>query len=88
MIGLRIVRHGAAFGKDRLMTIPFIVVYCGSHKYVFYYKTGREDEVISQMIDYAMDERHVFGWAEVRSIMKHFGLLTQPPSAPPPPPHP
>ena len=57
------------------MNVPFIVVYCGPHKYIFYYSSGREDEVISQMIDYAMDDRHRFGWEEVRSIMKHFGLL-------------
>ncbi len=57
------------------MSLPFIIVYCGEHKYVFYYTNGREDELIGQMIDFAMDDRHVFGWAEVRSIMKHFGLL-------------
>jgi len=64
------------------MSIPFIVVFCGNHKYIFYYKPGREDELIGQMIDYAMDSRHVFGWAEVRSIMKHFGLLRQPENTP------
>ena len=56
------------------MDLPFIIVFCGIHKYVFYFKSGQEDALISQMIDYAMDEQHSFGWGEVRSIMKHFGL--------------
>ena len=66
------------------MSVPFFVVFCDQHKYIFSYKPGREDELISQMIDYAMDCRHPFGWAEVRSILKHFGVASA--EAPPKPP--
>ena len=57
------------------MKVPFIVVFCKGEKYLFYYKRGREDDLICTMIDYALDERMTFGWPEVRSIVRHFGLL-------------
>jgi len=57
------------------MKIPFIVIFCGNEKYIFYYSPGKEDELVCKMIDYAMDERHAMTWSEVRSVMQHFGLL-------------
>ena len=57
------------------MKLPFIVIFCGNEKYIFYYSPGKEDELVCQMIDYAMDERHALGWADVRSVMRHFNLL-------------
>jgi len=57
------------------MKLPFIVVFCGNEKYIFYYSPGKEDDLVCKMIDYAMDERHTLGWTEVRSVMRHFGLL-------------
>jgi len=55
--------------------IPFIVIFCGNEKYIFYYSPGKEDELVCRMIDYAMDDRHAMGWEEVRSVMHHFRLL-------------
>lgn len=57
------------------MKLPFIVIFCGNEKYIFYYSPGKEDELVCQMIVYAMDERHAMGWPEVRSVMRHFSLL-------------
>ena len=57
------------------MKLPCIVVFCGNEKYVFYYSKGSEDELVCQMIDYAMDKQHALGWAEVRSVMRHLELL-------------
>ena len=57
------------------MKIPFIVIFCGNEKYIFYYSPGKEDELVCRMIDYAMDDRHAMGWEEVRSVMHHFRLL-------------
>ena len=50
---------------------PFIVVFCGKHRYCFVYKKGKEEELISAMIQYAMDDRFNFGWPELRSITTH-----------------
>ena len=50
---------------------PFIVVFCGKHRYCFVYAKGKEEELISAMIQYAMDERFNFGWTELRSITTH-----------------
>ena len=50
---------------------PFIVVFCGRHRYCFVYEKGKEEELISTMIEYAMDDRFNFGWAELRSITAH-----------------
>ncbi len=47
---------------------PFIVVFCGRHRYCFVYTKGQEEELISTMIQYAADDRFNFGWAELRSI--------------------
>jgi len=57
------------------MKLPFIIVFCGNEKYVFYYTPGNEDELVCLMIDYAMNPRHALGWGEVRSVMRHLGLL-------------
>jgi hypothetical protein len=51
--------------------LPFIVVFCGKHRYCFVYSKGNEEQLISEMIQYAMDERFNFGWAELRSITSH-----------------
>ena len=50
---------------------PFIVVFCGRHRYCFVYAKGKEEELVSTMIEYAMDDRYNFGWAELRSITTH-----------------
>ena len=50
---------------------PFIVVFCGRHRYCFLYAKGREEELLSTMIQYATDERFNFGWTELRSITAH-----------------
>jgi len=50
---------------------PFIVVFCGKHRYCFVYAKGKEEELISAMIEYAMDDRFNFSWAELRSITGH-----------------
>jgi hypothetical protein len=50
---------------------PFIVVFCGRHRYCFIYSKGREEQLISEMIQYAMDDRFNFGWSELRSITTH-----------------
>jgi hypothetical protein len=50
---------------------PFIVVFCGRHRYCFVYAKGQEEELISTMIEYATDDRFNFGWAELRSITGH-----------------
>jgi len=63
------------------MKIPFIVVFCGNEKYIFYYSHGKEEELVCRMIDYAMDDKHALGWPEVRSVMRHFGLLKMAPPA-------
>ena len=47
---------------------PFIVVFCGRHRYCFVYAKGQEEELISTMVRYAADDRFNFGWAELRSI--------------------
>lgn|GEM_PF-2734155 len=60
---------------ESTMRIPFIVVFCGNEKYIFYYSRGNEDELVCRMIDYAADKQHTLGWAEVRSVMRHFELL-------------
>jgi hypothetical protein len=51
--------------------LPFIVVFCGKHRYCFVYSKGNEERLISEMIQYAMDERFNFGWSELRSITSH-----------------
>ena len=61
--------------RSAVVKIPFIVVFCGDEKYLFYYTPGKEEDVVCAMIDYALDDRHKFGWPEVRSIVKHLGLL-------------
>ncbi|MFO7899476.1 MAG: hypothetical protein R6V58_10515 [Planctomycetota bacterium] len=50
---------------------PFILVFCGRHRYCFVYSKGNEEELISAMIEYAMDQRFNFGWSELRSITTH-----------------
>ncbi len=50
---------------------PFIIVFCGRHRYCFIYDKGKEEDLISAMIQYAMDDRFNFGWAELRSITAH-----------------
>jgi len=50
---------------------PFIVVFVGTHRYCFVYAKGKEEELISAMIEYAMDDRFNFGWPELRSITSH-----------------
>jgi len=50
---------------------PFIVVFVGRHRYCFVYQKGREEELIQAMIEYAMDERFNFSWAELKSITSH-----------------
>lgn len=50
---------------------PFIVLFCGNHRYCFIYEKGREEELISAMRDYARDDRFNFGWPEFKSIMMH-----------------
>ena len=57
------------------MKLPFVVVFCGNEKYVFYYSKESEDEMVCQMIDYALDKQHSLGWSEVRSVMRHLELL-------------
>jgi len=57
------------------MKIPFIVIFCGNEKYIFYYSPGKEDELVCTMIDYAIDPSHAMTWTEVKSVMRHFGLL-------------
>jgi hypothetical protein len=68
---------------------PFIVVFCGRHRYCFVYTKGQEEELISTMIQYATDDRFNFGWAELRSItgqIETYKAATQDPPAPPAPP--
>ena len=55
---------------------PFIVVFCGKHRYCFIYDKGKEEDVISAMIQYAMDDRFNFGWSELRSITNHMHAQT------------
>ncbi len=50
---------------------PFIVVFCGRHRYCFVYAKGQEADLISTMVEYATDDRYNFGWSELRSITKH-----------------
>ncbi len=50
---------------------PFIVVFVGKHRYCFIYAKGQEEALVSTMIEYAMDDRFNFGWAELRSITSH-----------------
>jgi len=56
--------------------MPFIVVFCGRHRYCFVYAKGQEEEVLATMIRYATDERFNFGWAELRSITRHLQAKT------------
>ena len=72
MIG---VRRARVAWEYLVMKIPFIVIFCGNEKYIFYYSAGKEDELVCTMIDYAMDPRHAMTWTEVKSVMRHFGLL-------------
>jgi len=64
---------------------PFILVFCGRHRYCFVYQKGKEEELISAMIQYAMDSRFNFGWAELRSITTHMhaenAASAEPPAA-------
>ena len=50
---------------------PFMVVFVGRHRYCFVYQKGREEELIQTMIEYAIDERYNFSWAELKSITSH-----------------
>ena len=54
---------------------PFIIVVCKGERYIFCYEQGREDDLMAMLIDYALDETYNFGWAEVRSILRHLGLI-------------
>ena len=62
-------------GRRVSVKLPFIIVFCHGEKYFFRYTPGHEDELISVLVDFAMDERLSFGWPEVRSIMRHFGFM-------------
>ena len=61
---------------------PFILVFCGRHRYCFIYEKGKEEQLISTMIEYAMDDRFNFGWAELRSITTHMQAQTAPKQEP------